>query len=214
MLVSDLAASIRRTLNDVDTVMPTFSNDDITAAVNEAISALCIYRPDAAAKTEVVQLAPGTRQQLPDDGARFIRMIRNRGADGTGIGRAIRQVDMLTLDDIAPGWHQLSGNYVSEYAFESQSPREYWVYPAVPAGGLYAEILYSQRFSTVAYTDPLPVDDVYSQALKEWALYVLWGGDTDSSPNYSQAIGRRDTFFNLLQIRSAADSAIQPKAKG
>ena len=48
MLVSSLVASIRRTLNDADVV--TFSDADIVAAVNEAISALCIYRPDAAAK--------------------------------------------------------------------------------------------------------------------------------------------------------------------
>lgn len=208
MLVSSLVASIRRTLNDADAV--TFSDSDIVAAVNEAISALCIYRPDAAAKTAVVTLAPGTKQALPTDGVRLIRVVRNRGTDGTSIGRAIHQCDLATLDDISPGWHQLSGNYIAEYAFDPLSPREYWTYPAVPSGGLYAEILYSQRFATVALTDSLPVDDVYSQPLKEWALYVLWGGDTDSSPNYSQAIGRRDTFFNLLQVRTAADKGAQP----
>ena len=209
MLVSDLAASIRRTLNDADKV--TFSDADVVAAINEALSALCIYRPDAAAKTAVVMLTAGTRQQLPTDGSRFIRMIRNRGTDGVMIGRAIHQCDFPTLDDIAPGWHQLSANYVAEYAFDPHSPREYWTYPAVPQGGLYAEITYSQRFATVALSDSLPVDDVYSQPLKEWALYVLWGGDTDSSPNYSQAVGRRDTFFSLLQVRTQADTAIQPK---
>lgn len=212
MLVSSLVASIRRTLNDADAV--TFSDADIVAAVNEAISALCIYRPDAAAKTAVVALTAGTRQTLPSDGVRLVRMVRNRGTDGTGIGRSIHLGDLKTIDDISPGWHQLSGNYIAEYFFDPASPREYWVYPAVPAGGLYAEIVYSQRFATVASGDQLPVDDVYSQPLKEWALYVLWGGDTDGSPNYSQAIGRRDTFFSLLQVRSEADKSVQPAIKG
>ena len=212
MLCSDVMAAIRRTLNDEDKV--TFPDSVVLAALNEALSALVLYRADASATTSVVQLAPGTRQSIPADGIRLIRLIRNRGSDGVQVGRSIRLVDTDVMDAIAPGWHQLSGNYVAEYTYDPHTPKEFYVYPAVPSGTVYVELSYSRNIPEAAANDTLPVDAIYSQALKEWALYVLWGGDTDSSPNYSQAIGRKQTFFDLLQVKSASDKATYPAIKG
>jgi hypothetical protein len=80
--------------------------------------------------------------------------------------------------------------------------------------GTAAATAESAKVDTAVASDALPVDPIFAPALKEWSLYVLWGGDTDSSPNYSQAIGRKQTFFDLLQVKTASDKAATPNIKG
>jgi hypothetical protein len=95
-------------------------------------------------------------------------------------------------------------------------PKEFYVYPPAPVSPVIGvDVSYIRAIPTItASTDTLPVDDYFSSALQEWMLYSLWSGDDEQSPNYSAAQAHLRAFFELLQVKAAADGSANPKAKG
>ena len=217
MLCSVILARIRKKLNDPNATAWT-DNSDLIPALNEALQALISYRPDAASFTTMMLLVAGTRQTLPSDGVRLLKVIRNRGQNGlSDAGRAIRKADMLVQDALIPDWHETVGQTViDEYFYDSITPKDFYVYPPVavsPTIGI--DISYVRVLPTItAGTDTFPVDDYFAPAVQEWMLYSLWCGDDEQSPSYAAARSHQKTFFELLQIKASSDGAVNPKSKG
>lgn len=205
---------VRQKLNDPNAV--TWSNTVLINALNEALQALVSYRPDAASYTAMMLLVAGTRQTLPSDGVRLLKVIRNKGVSGlSDAGRAIRKADMLVQDALLPDWHLTNGQTViSEYFYDPLLPKEFYVYPPAPVSPqIGIDISYVRVLPTIAQvTDTFPVDDYFSPAIQEWMLYSIWCGDDEQSPNYGAAQGHLQTFFNLLQVKSNSDVASSPRA--
>ncbi|HNG10474.1 MAG TPA: hypothetical protein PKY17_04180, partial [Agitococcus sp.] len=175
-------------------------------ALNEALQALVSYRPDAASYTTMMLLVAGTRQTLPSDGVRLLKVIRNKGVSGlSDAGRAIRKADMLVQDALLPDWHLTNGQTViDEYFYDPLQPKEFYVYPPAPVSPqIGIDISYVRVLPTItATTDTFPVDDYFAPAIQEWMLYSIWGSDDEQSPNYGAAQGHLQTFFSLLQVKS------------
>ena len=75
--------------------------------LSDAQREIANLRPDATATHANVQLATGTEQTIPTDGLRLIKVVRNMSGtatDATG-ARAIRYVDIETLNISDPNWH-------------------------------------------------------------------------------------------------------------
>ena len=205
---------VRQKLNDPSKV--TWSDTVLINALNEALQALVSYRPDAASYTAMMLLVAGTRQTLPSDGVRLLKVIRNKGVSGlSDAGRAIRKADMLVQDALLPDWHLTNGQTaIDEYFYDPLQPKEFYVYPPAPVSPqIGIDISYVRVLPTIAATtDTFPVDDYFAPAIQEWMLYSIWGSDDEQSPNYSAAQGHLQTFFNLLQIKASSDSASSPRA--
>lgn len=214
MQCSVILSQVRRKLNDPNYV--TYTDADLISALNEALQALIGYRPDAAAKTDMMLLVAGTRQTLPADGVRLLKVIRNRGVSGlSDAGRAIRKADMLAQDALIPDWHTTTGQTtIDEYFFDPFVPKEFYVYPPAAVSPIIGiDISYVRVLSTItAGTDIFPIDDYFAPAIQEWMLYSLWCGDDEQSPNYLAANAHLQTFANLLQTKVASDVAANPKA--
>ena len=217
MLCSAILSRIRKKLNDPNATAWT-DNSDLIPALNEALQALISYRPDAASYTTMMLLVAGTRQTLPSDGVRLLKVIRNRGVSGlSDAGRAIRKADMLVQDALIPDWHETTGQTViDEYFYDSITPKEFYVYPPAPVSPVIGvDISYVRVLPTItAGTDTLPVDDYFAPAIQEWMLYSIMGSDDEQNPNYAVARSHQSTFFQLLQIKAASDGAVNPKSKG
>lgn len=212
MKCQDVIDSARAELNDPEEVR--WNSDALLAYFNDALQALASVRPDTSTITETVELAAGTRQELPATGIRLIKIVRNMGANGATPGRPVAKGDLQTKDAIDPTWHTTTGTgTVYEYFYDPLVPREFYVDPGV--GGTTTSVLMTYAVSPQAVTTPratdLPVDAVYSPALREWMLYRAWGGDDEQSPNYVQARERLNTFFRLLGAKVQADVAAAPK---
>ena len=205
---------VRQKLNDPSAV--TWSNTVLINALNEALQALVSYRPDAASYTTMMLLVAGTRQTLPSDGVRLLKVIRNKGVSGlSDAGRAIRKADMLVQDALLPDWHLTNGQTViDEYFYDPLQPKEFYVYPPAPVSPqIGIDISYVRVLPTItATTDTFPVDDYFAPAIQEWMLYSIWCGDDEQSPNYGAAQGHLQTFFSLLQVKSNSDVAASPRA--
>lgn len=214
MQCSFVINQVRQKLNDPSKV--TWSDPVLINALNEALQALVSYRPDAASYTAMMLLVAGTRQTLPSDGVRLLKVIRNKGASGlSDAGRAIRKADMLVQDALLPDWHLTNGQTViDEYFYDPLQPKEFYVYPPAPVSPqIGIDISYVRVLPTIAaITDTFPVDDYFAPAIQEWMLYSIWGSDDEQSPNHGAAQGHLQTFFSLLQVKSNSDVAASPRA--
>lgn len=216
MLCSVILQNVNFVLDDPNNTK--FSLTQKIAAINSALQALVSYRPDAASYTTMMLLVAGTRQTLPSDGVRLLKVIRNRGQSGlSDAGRAIRKADMLVQDALIPDWHETTGQtVVDEYFYDSITPKDFYVYPPAPVSPVIGvDISYVRVLPTItADTDAFPVDDYFAPAIQEWMLYSIMGSDDEQNPNYAVARSHQSTFFQLLQIKAASDGAVNPKSKG
>ena len=216
MLCSVILQNVNFALDDPNDVK--YSLPQKIAAMNSALQALISYRPDAASYTTMMPLVAGTRQTLPIDGVRLLKVIRNRGVSGlSDAGRAIRKADMLVQDALIPDWHETTGQtVVDEYFYDSITPKDFYVYPPAPVSPIIGvDISYVRVLPTItAGTDTLPVDDYFAPAIQEWMLYSIMGSDDEQNPNYAVARSHQSTFFQLLQIKASSDGAVNPKSKG
>ena len=214
MQCSEIIKNVNYALNDVNNVK--LSLQQKLDALNEALQALVSYRPDAASYTAMMLLVAGTRQTLPNDGVRLLKVIRNKGVSGlSDAGRAIRKADMLVQDALLPDWHLTNGQTtISEYFYDPLAPKEFYVYPPAPVSPqIGIDISYVRVLPTItATTDTFPVDDYFAPAIQEWMLYSCWRGDDEQSPNYNAAQSHLQTFFSLLQVKASSDSASSPRA--
>ena len=186
-----------------------WTDGEVFDYLSDAQREIANLRPDATATHANVQLATGTEQTIPTDGLRLIKVVRNMSGtatDATG-ARAIRYVDIETLNISDPNWHDPTvagdaahGTQVEHYMFELRDPRKYYVYPGV-AGNAYVEIVYSKNPTSIgANTDLIQVDDIFANALINFVLYRAYLKDSEFAGNQQRA----GTHFQLFTQSIAA----------
>ena len=95
---NNLLSRIKDTLQDTTSVR--WPEAELLRYINDAQREIVNFRPESSAKTANVQLVTGTKQALPTDGLRLIKVTRNMSGTGNATGkRAIRiiNVDILNL---------------------------------------------------------------------------------------------------------------------
>lgn len=201
----DLLNGVRMTqLNDPDAT--TWSDSALIIALNQALLMLSLVRPDATSRIATIPLEEGSRQLIPDDGVRLLRVVRNISATGA-IGRAVRLVQQEDMDSMSPDWHNTSGLIVKEYMFDSRSPEHFYIYPTVPAESKL-EIEYSSYAEPVTelnVTDALPVSPIFAQPVQELMLYKLLSGD---SVNGNSGNDHLRVAMELLGVKDVQDERV------
>lgn len=213
--VQVLVDDVRNTLMDEGTTKR-WSDDDLTLFYNSAVLQLALVRPDSTAKTSSVALAAGTKQSLPSDGLRLIRMIRNMGADGLTPGNSILKADHHQLDTYNRSWHSdTAASVVKNYTYDERNPKAYYVTPPI-TGTVYAEIVYSAAPARVATanigTTDIAVDDVYYGALKDWMLREAYQIEV-SMVSEQRARTYERAFYQSLGLKYQTDRAASPNAQ-
>jgi hypothetical protein len=205
MLCSAILNTVRTITNDPNDVVYSLSQKE--QALNEGIRAVSLHRPDSAAITTNVALVSGTKQSLPSDCVRLIRVIRNKsGPGGTTTGKSVRLMDLNRISDRVVDWHNVTGDDVLEYGYEQSNQNTFWVYPHIgSASDKFVEVIYQRSIPDVVSADTFPINDLYSVAVKEWMLYSLWSSDNEQSPNYQMAIKKLEVFFTILGLKGESD---------
>ena len=116
--------------------------------ITDAVREICLYKPDACAKTVTHPLAAGVRQALPADCFALIAVLSN------GNGEAVRPTARAQMDAIAPGWQTGTASAtVRHWMFDPQDQNQILVYPPQPS--VYfgrARVEYGLQSETVGAT--------------------------------------------------------------
>ncbi|HEX7116270.1 MAG TPA: DUF6682 family protein [Steroidobacter sp.] len=212
-----ILADVRQTLQDEGSTRK-WSDVDLVGYGNEGVRTIALFKPDATAKTATIALAAGTRQLLPADGLRLIKLTRNMGADGNTPGRPVHVADAETLARFAPDWHTRVGvDEIENYAYDENDPKVFWVFPPAKAGrrveGVYSAVPAAMDAAGLNYDNPVvvvPLDDVYEAVLKAWMLRCAFGVEISSITSQRLATRYEQSFASMLGIKWRIDMFVSP----
>ena len=214
---TNLLSRIKDILQDTTSVR--WPEAEILRYINDAQREIVNYKPESSAKTDNVQLATGTKQALPADGLRLIKVTRNMSAaSGSATGkRAIRIVNVDILNTQEPDWNDPTvsgdaqhGTVVKHYIFDEDDPRNYYVYPGVN-GNAYVEIVYSAAPTDLANTSAtISVDDIYANAIIDFVLYRAYMKDAEYAGNAQRAQNHYQLFTASIGQGSSAQMLLDP----
>lgn len=212
LLASALIAQVSEIVQDESNVV--WTESQCLGWLNDAQRAIVSVRPDSSILNHSVILVPGTKQSIT--GLRLMAVNRNMGIDGLTPGRAIRLVERGIKDDFNPDWHtEDAATAVKEWIFDARLPKEYYVSPPVHATTV-VQIEVSESIEPTemaATTDTISLDDVYSPAIIEWAIYRCMSREAEETPNIQRAAMHFQQFFSLLGAKLNPDMAINPKVR-
>ena len=197
---NNLLSRIKDTLQDTTSVR--WPEAELLRYINDAQREIVNFRPESSAKTANVQLVTGTKQALPTDGLRLIKVTRNMSGTGNATGkRAIRIVNVDILNTQEPDWNDPTvsgdaahGTVVKHYIFDEDDPRNFYVYPGV-SGNAYVEVVYSASPTDLANTSAtISVDDIYANAIIDYVLYRSYMKDAEYAGNAQRAQNHYQLF--------------------
>lgn len=184
-----------------------WSTPEILSYITDGIRELCIFKPDACAKTAVLNLEAGTKQSLPSDGVTLLDVICNMGTDGATRGFAPRIVGRDMLDAQNPSWHVGTASAtVKHVAFDPQNQRAFYVQPPQPSTGRGSlEIVYAASPVEVTEGPTLPIDDVWMPVIVSYVLYRCYSKDAEYAGNASLAIAHYQAFSAHVGGKAASE---------
>lgn len=210
--VQSVIDRVQATLQDTTGVRWPVVNE-LILWVNDAQREIALLKPDASAINTTVTLVEGTKQSIPSDGNRLLRVMRNMSAavDGSG-GRAVRLVSREIIDAQTPSWHDpvvtgdaAHGSIIKHYIYDEANPRNFYVYPGVAAAAdAFLEVVYSANPATVAQGDNLSIPDIFANAVMNYVLYMAYMKDAEYAGNAQRA----SSHFQLFNVSVAGKGQI------
>lgn len=197
-----------------DTTNTRWSKQELLDWFNDAQLAVVNRRPDTYIKNVAITCLADTKQTIPADGLRLMRVLRNVG------GRPIRNIPLRVLDDQVPDWHEaVNASRVDHYAYDLLDPKTFYLYPA-PAASHEVEIIYSvapapiviSNFETDVQT--LSLDDSYLNPILDWMLYRCYSKDADYTSNAQRAMGHLEAFRVSIGDKTQADMSVEGDPNG
>ena len=220
-----MAVSVQSVIDRVQTTLQDTTGvrwpvaSELVLWVNDAQREIALLKPDASANNVTVTLAEGTKQDVPADGNRLLRVVRNIKADGSG-ARAIRLVAREVLDTQTPDWHDptVTGDAahaatVKHYVYDEQNPRNFYVYPGVAGVTTKVEIIYSANPATVGQSDNLGIPDIYANAVMNYVLYMAYMKDAEYTGNSQRASSHFQLFNATITGKGQIDAITSPNAE-
>lgn len=186
----------------------TWTRLELLGYLNDGQRDTCVVKPDAYVKTTTVPLVAGTRQELPEDGAAFIRVVRNMGVDGQTPGRAPRAFSIQTMDLQHPNWHiDPTSPLVMEYGHDEREPKAFYVSPPQPlAGQGRVDVVYAAVPPDLADENSAVVlAPIYKTALIHYVCYRAYLKQGELQNN-GDAIAHRAEFLALLGAKEDGES--------
>ena len=214
---TNLLSRIQDILQDTTSVR--WPEAELLRYINDAQREIVNYRPESSAKTDNVQLVTGTKQTLPTDGLRLIKVTRNMSdASGGATGkRAVRIVNVDILNTQEPDWNDPTvggdaqhGTVVKHYIFDEDDPKNYYVYPGVN-GNAYLEIVYSKAPTDLTSgSSNLDIDDIYGNAVIDYVLFRAYQKDSEYAGNAQRSATHYQLFLQCIGQGMQAQEMVSP----
>lgn len=227
ILVNDLISRVQAVLQDTTGVR--WPQTELVLWINDAQREVALLKPDAMSNTAIVTLDAGTKQSIPADGNRLLKVVRNMAQNASDSSlydgkRSIRLVDGDILDSQTPDWHDSTvggdaahGGEVKHYIYNEESPRTYYVYPGVSsASTVYLEIMYSKNpavLATITGSTTLSVPDIFGNAVMNYVLYMAYMKDSEYAGNQQRAANHYQLFSASVTGKAQIDTVSSPNVE-
>ncbi|MCK4826182.1 hypothetical protein KA005_61130 [bacterium] len=214
MLARPIITQVAGELNDPSFI--TWTEADHIANFNSARRQVILVRPDAFSSLESVLLTPGENtHNLPADSLRLLKVTRNMGADGATAGRAIRMVDMESLNTFDRDWPKASKGktVIRETAYDDRFPTVFNTEPPAHATtAVYIEVGVSKLPTDMADpdADSLEIRDTYEQPMRQYMLHLAFAVETESQASMAKSRSFLQDFYNSLGIKTKVDKGYTP----
>lgn len=189
-----------------------WSDDELTAWINDACLFVAVLRPDSCAVNANMTLAAGTKQSiaaLSPAGLRLLDVVYN-----VTTGRAMRLVDRRRLDSALPTWHGAAQAAPTDYTFDNRDPTTFYVYPPSPGSGQSLNIVYSRVPAKITTGEWASVDltpsDVFLDAVVNFVLSRAKSKETEHAADIAAAGAYRQLAEAILGVKATADKAMSP----
>lgn len=199
--------------------------------INEAVRAIILAKPSAHSESRIVQLAAGTLQALPTEGAdtplALVRLVRNVRSTEPPFdsGRIITPVARDTLDATEPYWHERGytpfRKEVRHYVYDEANPLEFYVYPGNDGTGYVEMVLAtcpppltapSAPDDPEAWTADVGLPEPYSVPILDYVLFRAQSKDDDSG-NAGRAMTHFQMFAQAIGLKIQVEGATSPNAR-
>ena len=215
---ANLILRIEDSLQDSTNVR--FPEAELLRYINDAQREIVNLRPESAADHSNIALVVGTEQTIPSSALRLIKVVRNMSAaGGSATGkRAITLVDMDIINSQDPDWHDpdVTGDAahtttVKHYMFDEDDPRSFYVYPGASSTSTFVEIITSANPTDLSSTSStIYIDDVYGNAIVDFALYKCYLKDAEFAGNMAMAQLHYQLFISSISGGSQVQFGLSP----
>lgn len=197
---------VEKTLLDETNVQ--WSRAELLDYLNAGIRYICANKPDAFTVNAAMSLTVNeTKQTIPAGGYALLDVVRNMGANGTTIGKSIRQIERNHLDHTNEDWHTTTTPaYVQHFSFDKRDPKVFWIYPP-RSSTWYVQVVYSGIPAEVdeSGNNVIRVDDVYETPLYWYVLALTYmknskRGDMNKANGYLQLFGQAVGLKMQMQV--------------
>lgn len=149
--------------------------DELQKHLYAGIRELVKEKPDAYVINAEYGPSEGVKQTLPPGG---LLLIDYRNANG----QAVTPVRMPDMDASFRNWRAQAPGLAQHYMHDERDPRTFYLYPPAPfynpSSPVIGEIVYSADPGYDDATLPIPVDDIYEQALMDFVLARAYAKNT------------------------------------
>lgn len=141
MLAERIITRVAADLND--TAYTRWSKDELIAYLNDGQRSVVNIRPDSTSRLRLWALDADSKQSIPSDGRRYLRVMRLMGDAGATPGRALPPLDLAKIEDANPTWPTDTAVAAPKHCIaEPADPRHFYVWPpALTNGGAFGPIL-------------------------------------------------------------------------
>jgi hypothetical protein len=225
--VSDVLSRAQKLIQDETGIR--WPLPELACWFNDGTREVAIHKPSASAKSVVLPLVRGTRQVIPAGALMLLRVIRNLKSGSTDSnrigGRSVRVVNRDVLDTQHPDWHDEDAAafspQVKHFVFDESDPTAFYVYPGNDGQG-QIEALVSHSPEPVdtsgatlsAYNVPMPLPDVYANAVLDYVLYRAYSKDASFAENMERANLHYNAFASSLGIKLGNETGAGPTTAG
>lgn len=197
VLASEIISEASKQLNDVGKV--TWTDDSYFEYITSAQEMIVSIRPDAYSIVTTMQMAAGSKQDIPSTALRLLDIYRNMGSDGLTPGRAVLPVERNALDLFAFDWNaDTQVSEVKNYMYDEKVPNVFYVDPPSDGTG-WLEIAISRVPVKVTQTsDALSVKDIYRNHVIQWVMYRAYSIEVDSMSSQRRAAVHEQSFYQMM----------------
>ncbi len=187
-----------------DEGLTTWTEEKLLRYITTGIQAITFVRPDAYSLVDSVQLAAGSKQDLPAGYRRLVEVKRNLGTDGNTPGRPINNVeeDAHDLFELAP---ESPAAVVKDYSYDERTPRTFYVYPPNDGTGWVEFSAMRTPPDVTAPEQELVLGDIYRNALVQWVMFRAYSIEVDSASSQQRAQEHEQSFYQMMGVKSQRD---------